>query len=179
MKSILAGFVLLATAGAALASSSAERFSSMEASGFVVANEGANESQSIRESVPAGESVNQWTRMLTEMQFFGLARKTTPAKLTDMMIDGLKTSCPDATVVAVVNYEIDGFPATRMEADCPYFATTKRHEAFLSLVVSGPNDIHNRQVAFTYKPSPEESVWARGLLDTTHICRTNKLVPGC
>jgi hypothetical protein len=90
--------------------------------GFATVFENTAGGQYIREAVPAGESVEKWSQMITLTGTQGLASNpnATPAALANMIAGGFKKACPDS------------FSATGLGA-----VNIGRHEAFLAVVSCG------------------------------------------
>ena len=53
-----------------------------------------NDKEGIQEYVLKGETVNNWSELVTVQAFFGLQEKTTPEQFMDNMIKSLKEICP-------------------------------------------------------------------------------------
>src|SRR4030095_366895 len=66
--------------------------------GFIVGYDVARDGNSILEQVPAGETVEKWTRMVTTQRFAGAARETDGNGFLQLMIDGLQAACPGAKI---------------------------------------------------------------------------------
>src|SRR5688572_17080626 len=71
-----------------------EHLASPALPGFIVGYDAGNDQQSIREEVPAGETVADWTRMVTTQRFAGLASRVTPIQFLQLMARQLGGACP-------------------------------------------------------------------------------------
>ena len=137
--------------------------------GFIVGFEAANEQQSIREEVPAGESVQDWTRMVTTQRFAGAATRLTPSDFLGVMARNLAAACPGASASPAVAGSLSGNATARFRADCPLLAQTGKPETFFMLVVSDGEDLHVKQVAFRRDPTAADVQWADGVLASVTI----------
>lgn len=85
-----------------------------EPPGFVVGYNLARDGNSIVEQVPAGETVEKWTRMVTTQRFAGVARRTDGNGFLQLMIDRLQQACPGAKIA----YRRASGKAAQMRIDC-------------------------------------------------------------
>jgi hypothetical protein len=169
------GLALLMAGGAA----SAEHFSDPGVTGFVVGYEAANAEQSIRELIPQGETVQDWSRMITDQRFAGLVRLTTPKQFAGVMTEGLEKSCPGGMAGPIAEFKRHGRPAATMRADCPRNPATGKPETFLMVLIAGEKDLHARQVAFRKLPDAAETKWAEDILARTRLCVAGQKAAGC
>jgi hypothetical protein len=164
---------------AASAATPTERLNKLDVPGFVLGFEGTDDKVGLREYVPAGEKVDNWTRMLTEMRLIGAARYAPPGRLGQLVVEGLTKGCPGAKASPIREFQIDGRPAMQVRGDCPKLERTGKPETFFMLVIGGNEDTFSRQVAFRHYPSAEEAKWAEGILSRTRICAADSGAPDC
>lgn len=170
MRHILAACAVLALASAAPATAAeAERLVSPPLSNFVLGYSAANDTQSIREEVPRGETVERWSRMVTTQRFAGLAARSTPAAYTRTIAEQTPRACPGAKVSPVANLTVSGHAAARLQVDCPR-SEGGLPESFLLLAVAGQSDMHVRQVAFRGAKTAADLTWAERYLAATVLC---------
>ncbi|WP_338465974.1 hypothetical protein RXV95_10370 [Novosphingobium sp. ZN18A2] len=147
--------------------------------GFEIGHTDGDGQQWIMEQVPRGESVHDWTRMITTQRFNGIAGQTTPKDYLGVIARSLPQSCKGAHASDPVTFTVSGRPAAKMRADCPNNPETHLPETFEILAISGPRDLHVRQVAFRYVPSPEDIAWAESYLASTTFCPPLSKTPAC
>lgn len=169
------GALLLASAAAG----PDERLSALLPDGFVIGYEAQDGTVSIREAVPTGETVNDWSRMITDLRFAGAAKLLPIDKFHKALTNGLAESCPGVKVGAAVRLTLDGHEAARLRVDCPRLPATGKPETFFSLTVAGDKDLLNRQIAFRHVPSDQDTAWADALLAGTHLCLADSASKGC
>jgi hypothetical protein len=155
---LLAPLLLAATSGAK------EHLAAPALPGFVVGYEAANAEQSIREEVPAGETVQKWTRMVTTQWYAGATKRLTPTQFLQNVAAGLAQACPKAMTTKPVLATRSGRPSAQFRVDCPLLASTGKPEAFIMLAISGPADLHVKQVAFRRVLSAADVSWAETFL---------------
>lgn len=147
-----------------------EYLSAPELPGFVVGYEAADERQSMREEVPAGETVEDWTRMVTTQRFAGVAGRISPFQLVASMARMMSATCPGATTSEPASLVRNGHAAAQARADCPMFAETGKPETFIVLAISGTRDLHVKQVAFRRVPTADDIRWGEEFLAGVVLC---------
>ncbi len=170
--------MLLALPATASAQPKPERLVAPAVPGFVTGHSASNASQSIREEVPRGESVQAWTRMVTTQRFGGLARDATPAQYARNVLAAVPRACPGARSSPLDSLKVSGRDAVRFQLDCPRSARGSP-ESFIMLAIAGPSDIHVRQVAWRGVPTPADLAWGRQVLDATVLCVPADRTPAC
>lgn len=172
---ILAGLL----SAAAPAAAPAEWLSKPEVAGFVVGYEASNAEQSILELVPQGETVQNWSAMITDQRLGGLAKRATPRQFAELMANGMAKGCPGGKVTRIIDLKIDQRPAAQLYAECPLNPDSGKPEAFIGLLVAGEDDLHSRQVAWRKLPTLAEVNWAEEILAGTRLCTAGSKAKGC
>jgi hypothetical protein len=170
---------LLALSGLAPTAAQAEHLASQAVPGFVVGYEAGNSEQSIREEVQDGETVQDWTRMVTTQRFGGAATRLTPTAFIDVVTRNLLQGCPGATTGRVVTSSIGGRPAARFRADCPRVSQTGKPETFILLAITGEQDLLVKQVAFRRVPTAADIRWGEEILGAVAFCATGNDAGAC
>lgn len=146
---------------------------------WVIGYEAHSATQVIREEVPEGESVKDWTRMVTTQRFGGLAALTTPENYVANVARGVERKCPGARVSAIRSLSMTGRPAVRVTIDCPVLAETGKRETFLLEATGGTFDMLVKQVAFRGPRTPADMAWASQFLDALVYCAGGTTVRAC
>jgi hypothetical protein len=128
--------------------------------GFVAGYEIAQGGTYMLEQIPAGETVKDWTRMITTQRFAGVAQKTDAEGFLQLMINGLEKGCPGAKIV----YRRSVQSGAQIRIDCPVNPATGRPETFFAKAIAGSADMHVAQVAFRRVPSSTDVTWAEKYL---------------
>jgi len=157
----------------------AEHLASPDLPGFVVGHEAANDEQSIREQVPAGETVDDWTRMVTTQRFGGAANRLTANGFLEVITRNLAVACPGASTSRVLTGTRGGHPSAQIRAFCPLLRQTGKPEAFIMLAIAGGSDLHVKQVAFRRVPTEEDIQWGESVLAAVVFCETGQDGDGC
>lgn len=178
-KWTLALALLLATP--ALAESAAEHLAAPALPGFIQGYQAANASQSIREEIPRGETVQAWTRMVTTQRFTGLARRATPEEYAGNILASVQRSCAGARTTPVSRVTVSGRPAARFQVDCPRNPAAGGHpETFILLAVAGTSgDVHVKQVAWRGGMTAADLAWGSRFLAEVTFCASSNRSPAC
>ncbi len=133
---------------------------------FVVGYEAADGFQSIREEVPSGETVENWSVMITTQRFS--LDGTALERFVAGFLNSLRQSCPRAVVSDLQRPEGHGGAAVLFSADCPASPVTGGRETMTVLAISGADALHVKQVAFrpTYQ---DDRGWVELFLQRTHL----------
>lgn len=165
-------YVAIALSGiaAGAAAAPAEWSGRPAASGFVVGFDKANAEQAIVERIPAGETVERWTRMLTSQRFVGRARDPGPRQMLVNIQNLLARACPGGSTTPIVAMTVSGRPAARMRSDCPLNPQTGFPETFFIIAFAGDRDLFAEQVAFRRVPNAADLTFASKNLQQVRWC---------
>jgi hypothetical protein len=141
----------------------------------------------IREQVPEGESLGQWTRMITVTGTRDLAKNpnATPQAMLSRMSAGFQRNCPDTFASATPGPQtIDGYQAYEVIASCGHIQSGKEaySESAIMLTVKGSDDYYTLQWAERGRDSSrpltlEVPYWTKQLAKLNPI-RLCAIVPG-
>jgi hypothetical protein len=120
--------------------------------GFKIVTERTEGNRYIREWVPAGETVDRWTEMITVTGAKGLAgnMSVTPELLVTQIAAGFKHACPDTFSAKRMGApQISGQQALIVVVGCGTVITsiTPRSQAALVVVIKGAADYYTVQWA--------------------------------
>jgi hypothetical protein len=143
---------------------------------FVPAYEKADGSNYIREVVPKGETVDQWSQMITVtgVKELAMTREVYPITVTSTIANGFKKSCPKTfAAMSVPPPDIPGYRSFAAVVGCGSVAAadgTQRSEAALIIAVKGEADYYTLQWAERGKATGQpfaidKLVWERRLKD--------------
>ena len=153
---------------------------------FVVRFENTKGGSYIREAVPKGETVEDWSQMITVTGLKGASEtgQLTPQKFFENIASGFQRACPETFVsVALKPVEVDDHPAYAAVASCGRVLAGKpRSETAAILVIEGKKDFYTLQWAERGKASSDplgidKSVW-QGRLDKFLPVDLCVVVPG-
>ena len=174
---VLAAWV---TATAAFAAPPREWIGQAALPELVVGFQRAAEGSLIVERIPPGESVEQWTKMVTTQRFAGvISRGGSLEEWHGIVAGGLARDCPGSRSSEPARITIGGRPAIEFRGDCPLNPGTGQPETYFMRAIAGPADLHVAQVAFRRVPTAADAEWARAHLATVTLCHVNSTDPVC
>ena len=154
--------------------------------GFRIAAENDNGAQAIQEAVPAGETVEKWTQMITLTGAKGLAgnANVTPQRLLEQIAASFQGACPFTYAARALGpMKVSGHDGFAALVGCGAVQSgTARSEVAVMLAVKGANDYYTIQWAergapLARAPELDEKKWQARLkqLDPIKLCAR---VPG-
>lgn len=161
--SVVAGFAALPTSG----QTPGERLVRPPLAGFVTGYDAKTNGSSMLEQIPAGETVDRWTRMVTTQRFAGLAGKTDARLFLTNLGASVVGACPGAKTSPVTMHGVTAM----MRADCPRNPQTGKPETFWAEAMMGASDLHVVQVAYRRVPSNADAQWAQAYLAGVTLVR--------
>ena len=137
--------------------------------GYKIDHQARNERQLINEMVPQGESVKDWTEMVTVQIFFN-RKRLAPQAMRDSIAQGWMKACPNGILQPVVDTTESGYPTLIWQLSCPNNPQTGKPEWTWFKAVSGNDSFYMVQKAFRFDPSKEQiATWMR-YLKTVTVC---------
>ena len=147
---------------------------------LVVAFQNVGGGSLIVERIPPGETVQQWTRMVTTQRFAGtIARGGSLEEWRQYMVGALANACQRARSSEPNRLTVGGRPAIEFRGDCPLNPGTGQPETYFIRAIEGTADLHVAQVAFRRVPSAADAEWARAHLATVTLCHVNSTDSVC
>jgi hypothetical protein len=147
---------------------------------LVVAFHDVGDGSMIVERIPPGETVEQWTQMVTTQRFAGvIARGGTLEEWHGYMTGGLARDCRNSRSSEPVRLTVAGKPAIEFRGDCPRNPGTGLPETYFIRAIAGTTDLHVAQVAFRRVPSAADAEWARAHLATVTLCKSGATETVC
>lgn len=127
----------------------------------------------IREWVPRGETVNDWTRMVTLVEHLG-GLAIGLAEYEEAMRKGFHNeACQGPGYEPLESGRINGYSYRSFRLSCDLLTSTGRPEWTLFKVIEGLENVYAVQKAFRYRPdSGEIAEWRRILHDRALVCDT-------
>lgn len=142
--------------------------------GFKIGYRTRQGQMSMSEMVPADESVERWTRMVTTQVFHG-ARMPADG-FQQRLAASLSGACPGANAVKINAGEEDGYTYALWQHACPLNPATGKPEHFWSKTIEGSDAFYSIQFAFRRTPSERDTHVALRYLAEVRICDSR--IPG-
>jgi len=159
--------MLIFLAAMAALLSPGERLAMPMPAGFITAHQQTAGVGSIEERIATGETVEQWTRMITLITLFSEIAIEEYAPGFEAQI---RQGCPGATAAPRIAASMGAHPAIDGRLDCPRNPATGLPETFLYRVVNDGTQLHMIQVAFRRVPSAADIAWAQERIDSAVLC---------
>ena len=123
----------------------------------------------ITEWVPAGETVNDWTEMVTVQVFYEL--KVAPEAFMRDLEKRWRAACPGAgEAQTIASGKENGYPALVRLLDCPRNPDSGKREITWFKAVEGNDGFYVVQKAFKFMPTKEQIVRWVGYLRDVKVC---------
>ena len=129
------------------------------------------------EMVPAGETVNNWTEMVTVEIFHEL--KTPPEKFRDTLRQRWIAACPGGSGADVKSGKENGYPVLVWLLDCPNNPETGKPEMTWFKAIAGNDSFYLVQKAFKFKPAKDQIDHWMAYLKSVAVCDTRIAGRGC
>lgn len=136
---------------------------------FRIANQQRNTVSELQEIVQFPETVENWTKLVTNIIGFGDAKKVTVEQFYTDWRAKLVLGCPGMSETHIAG-TVDGLPAIRAEISCPLNPTTVKPENLTAVVVAGRVNIMVSQVAFRHARTAEDAALVDHVVASMKIC---------
>lgn len=137
--------------------------------GYKVGFQDKNANQQITEMVPDGQSVKDWTDMVTVQIFFRMT-DVTPDAYRQRLDKLWAETCKGAQSSPVGQGNERGYPVTIWIAFCPLNKETGKPELTILKAIGGKDSFYLVQKAFRFRPDKEQiQQWSRYLRDVS-VC---------
>jgi len=167
--------VAMSLPGAALAQLEAENLLVGLPDGFVVANAvqgGEKGTISASEFIPNGETVDDWSKMVTIQVLHGAT--IGPDGLAEQVKTGWIGACPGSTVDRVAHGRVNGYRFSLWSFRCALNAQTSKPETMWLKAIAGEDALYIVQYAFRADPSEPLAKEAMSYLSKVAACDTRK-----
>ena len=174
-----AGLALALVAGTAVGQGlDAENLITAIPEGFELGYQASEGVMDMTEFVPAGETVHDWTRMLTVQVFKGEGGAQIQL-FAESLQQGWNSACADASTTKLDEGSVNAFPYADWRFVCPLNPHTGEPESMWLRAVSGNDAFYVVQYAYRAEPTPEREAEARGHLDGVSVCDTRLPAQAC
>jgi hypothetical protein len=146
--------------------------------GFSAGWQGHQGSETITEYVPAGESVDAWSQMVTQQIFHGRAN-VPPDGLPTFMSGVWKTVCPGGAVQKLGEAAENGYPAVIWSFACPRNPQTGKPENAWIKVIGGSDSLYSVQYAIRSDITAAAARSALAYLQRVTVCDTRGAAHPC
>ncbi len=136
--------------------------------GYKVGFRDKNDTRLISEMVPTGQSVENWTEMLTVQIFYDM--KATPEQFRQRFAKDWADKCKGSQSNPVGKGDERGYPVSIWIQFCPKNPDTGKPEFTILKAIGGNDSFYVVQKAFRFKPDKAQiQTWSRFLRDV-YVC---------
>jgi hypothetical protein len=137
--------------------------------GFKVDYQEEQGNQTITEMVAEGESVEDWTTMVTVQVYLG-ETNTTPEQAQETLTDSWFNACENSESYPVADGAENGYDFILWQLYCPLNPSTQKPELTYLKAIQGNDSFYLVQVAFRYEPSDEDITRWTQYLKQVQVC---------
>jgi len=137
--------------------------------GFKVDYQGKENNFVISEMVPEGESVNDWTTLITVEIFLG-EKNTTPEQYQQTLTERWFGACENSGTHPVADGAENGYNFILWQLYCPVNSSTQKPELTYLKAIQGNDSFYLVQVAFRYQPTEEDVTHWIEYLKKVQVC---------
>jgi hypothetical protein len=139
--------------------------------GFKLGYQGSNKGLVMQEFVPANETVENWSEMVTAQIFLG-RRDLDGVRALGLIEEGWIKACPASKPNAIMAAKVNGYAAWNLFLQCPLLANTGKPETTFFRAVKGNDSFYIVQRAARAVPGQAQLTKMNQYLDTTTVCDT-------
>jgi hypothetical protein len=159
--------MLFFAAAMALLAPAPEHYAMAMQPGFYAGNKQVAQNGSIEERIGTGETVDDWTRMIT---LITLNSSIDPQEYAGNFIHSVSSACPGTRATPPAAVTIGGHAGLEGRMECPLNPSTGKPETFFFRILSAGGRLHMLQIAFRHVPDANEIVWAKAQLAGATWC---------
>lgn len=147
---------------------SAERLLVQAPAGYVIAHQEQSPRSRIVEFVPKGQTVDNWTDMVTVQVF--PREKASSQEFAAYMRTAWQKTCGPFSVYGQSAIPINGYPSDRWMARCGLNPKTRQPESAAIVSIRGADALYVVQVAIKANPEPGWTTRTKTYLDMVSVC---------
>lgn len=176
MRAILVGMLACVSTAAAIAQPMFvdETLLAPMPDGFEVGHQQRAGSQQITEFIPNGETVHDWSAMVTHLIFGNANKRLTIAIMADGIAGNFERGCGARDAVKLNEGQVNGYAYEDWRIACPLNPQTQKPEVLHARFVMGNDALYVLQYAFRAEPSEDRAAIAMTYLASVLICDPRK-----
>ncbi len=137
--------------------------------GFKIGYQAEQGNQTITEMVAEGETVEDWTIMVTVQVYLG-EKNTTPQQAQETMTNRWFGACENSETYPVADGVENGYNFVLWMLYCPLNSSTQKVEFTYLKAIQGNDSFYLVQVAFRYKPTEADITQWMNYLREVQVC---------
>jgi hypothetical protein len=148
----------------------AENLLVAQPTGFKVGHQATQNGNSISEWVPEGETVENWTQMLTVQVF--RQSPLDPTVFLQQIGKQWAEACPGSSAKGILSGQVNGYGVSMQVLRCPKNSATGKPETTAFRAIRGNDALYSVQRAFRSNASDKEMNDVMQYLSTVSVCDT-------
>jgi hypothetical protein len=137
--------------------------------GFKIDYEAKQDNMIINEIVPQGESVTDWTTMVTVQIFLGMT-ESAPEQYQETLTQSWFNACLNSESNPIASGDENGYNFVVWQLYCPLNPSTQKAEETYFKAIQGNDSFYLVQVAFRHEPSSDEITQWVEYLKSVQVC---------
>ena len=137
--------------------------------GFKVDYQAEQGNQTITEMVPEGETVEDWSTMITVQVYLG-QNNITPTQAQDTLTNDWFNACENSETYPVADGAENGYDFVLWQLYCPLNPSTQKVEYTYMKAIAGNDSFYLVQVAFRYEPTKADVTQWMQYLKEVQVC---------
>jgi len=146
--------------------------------GFKVGYQAAKNGINMQELVPASETVENWTEMVTVQILLG-RRDIDPVRFLATIQQGWLSACKGSTAARIEHVPVNAYVGATMQLSCPLNPETGKPETALFKAVKGSDSFYSVQRAVRAVPNAEQTARITQYIEQVSVCDTRSPAHPC
>ncbi len=146
--------------------------------GFKLGFKDSKNGMNMQEFVPVGETVQDWTEMVT-VQVFLSRKDLQPAPFLGAMQQQWAGSCKGSSATPVVTGKVNGYDAASVLLRCPLLTSTGKPETTMLTAIKGNDSFYVVQRAVRSVPTPERLETMKKYIESVSVCDSRLPTRAC
>ncbi len=137
--------------------------------GFKLGFKDSKNGMNMQEFIPAGETVQNWTEMVT-VQVFLSRKDLQPAPFLGAMQQQWAGACKGSSATPVSTGKVNGYDAASILLRCPLLASTGKPETTMLTAIKGNDSFYVVQRAVRSVPTPAQFETMKKYIESVSVC---------
>lgn len=145
--------------------------------GFKVGAQGSRNDMNMQEWIPQGETVENWSEMVTVQVF--KRRDLEPGPYLKDMQAMWSRACPNSSATSITVGKVNGYAMATVMLQCPLLASTGKPETTVFKAIKGNDSFYLVQRATRSAATPDQLQRAKQYIDGITVCDTRRPAQPC
>lgn len=137
--------------------------------GFKLGFKDTKNGMNMQEFIPAAETVQNWTEMVTVQVFLG-RKDLEPSQFLALMQKQWAEACKGSTATPVATGKVNGYDAASILLRCPLLTSTNKPETTVLKAIKGNDSFYVVQRAVRSVPTPERLETMKKYIESVSVC---------